>query len=482
MSPRRGRRGRGRILAAAVFGVVGLGAASGALADLNGFSDFTLNGGATSDGTTLTVTDGAGSEARSAFNNAIQNVTGFTTTFTYTDVGGGGADGFAFVLQNDPRGVTALGDSGGAIGYAGTDTTRIVNSAANEYNIFNVSGSGYRTNGQKETGSTGSVDIRSGNPIEVTLRYGNGPTLTETLRDTVTGATSFKAYAANIPAAVGGSTALVGFTGGTGGVASTQTLTNFSFTNTTPVLRKVTPISVSGFNQDVVVEAGAVNDPTNHYLGAITSTLDGSTAKTGATFYEKGLPGTVGGLPTGGTNFVSQDDANATFALQSATGNNALELNKTNPSGTLTFAAPVNLSQLAILATTGSGSYLSAPMTLHFADGRPDIVLAYSAPDWFGRDGAALLGVDRINATTGVPDNNTGDPRLYETSLDLTQFGLSDDPISGITFNFGGGTDGGGNTEIFGVSGTVVPEPAAVGVLLLGGIGALVTRRRRRAR
>jgi hypothetical protein len=475
------------VWAAAALAVVGLGGASWARADLSGFSNFTLNGGATSDGTTLTLTDGAGSEARSAFNSAIQNVTSFTVTYTYTDVGGGGADGAAFVLQNDPRGVTALGDSGGAIGYAGTATTKIVNSAADAFNIFNVSGSGYSINGNKETGSTVPVDVRSGNPIEVTLRYGNGPTLTETLHDTVTGATSFKAYAANIPAAVGGSTALVGFTGGTGGVASTQTVSNFTFANTTAVIRSVAPIAVSGFNQDVVVEAGAVNDPTNHYLGAVTSTLDGSTAKTGATFYEKGLPGTVGGLPAGGASFVSQDDPNATFALQSATGSNSLELNKSspigangNPGGTLTLATPTRLAQLAILATTGSGSYTSAPMTIHFSDGRPDLVLAYSAPDWFGRDGAALLGVDRINATTGVPDNNTGDPRLYETTLDLTQFGVEGSPISSITFDFGGGTTGGGNTEIFAVSGSPVPEPAAVGLLLLGGIGMLAGRRRTR--
>jgi hypothetical protein len=119
-------------------------------------------------------------------------------------------------------------------------------------------------------------------------------------------------------------------------------------------------------------------------------------------------------------------------------------------------------------------------MTLHFSDGRPDAVLAYSAGDWFGRDGAGLLGVDRVNVdTTGDPDNNTTDPRLYETSLDLTQFGLSDSPISSITFNFGGGDTGGGNTEIFAVSGTVVPEPAAVGLLLVGGMGTLITRRRR---
>ena len=155
-------------------------------ADINGFSAFTLNGGATSDGTTLTLTDGAGSEARSAFNNAVQNITSFTTAFTYTDVGGGGADGFAFVVQNDPRGTAALGGGGGAIGYG--DPTHITNSAANVYNIYNggTIGSGYSTNGGKEIGPTGPVNVASGNPIRVTLSYGGGPTLMETLTDTVT--------------------------------------------------------------------------------------------------------------------------------------------------------------------------------------------------------------------------------------------------------------------------------------------------------
>jgi hypothetical protein len=469
---------------AAALGVVGLTGALAARADLNGFSNFTLNGGATTDGTTLTITDGAQSEARSAFNNAIQNVTSFTTTFTYTDVGGGGADGFAFVVHNDPRGVAALGDSGGAIGYAGTDVTRIQPSAADSFNIYTgnggISGSGYRTNGNKEIGATTPVDVASGHPILVTLRYSGGPTLTETLTDTVANTTSFKAYSANIPSAVGASTAYVGFTGGTGGATATQTISNFTFSNVTAVARASTPLAVSGFNQDVVVEAGATNDATNHYLGAVTSTLDGSTAKTGATFYEKGLPGTVGGLPAGGASFVSQDDPNTTLALQSATGNNSLELNKTNPTGTLTLASPKALSQLVVLATTGSGSYLSAPMTLHFSDGRADLLLAYSAPDWFGRDGAALLGVDRIDAGAGKPDNNTGDPRLYETSLDLTQFGVENSPISSISFDFGGGTTGNGNTEIFAVSGAATPEPASFGLVLIGGMGYLARRRRSR--
>jgi hypothetical protein len=464
-----------RIFMAAACALAGLSPL--ARADLGGFTGFTLNGGATSDGTTLTLTDGAQSEARSAFNAAVQNITSFTTSFTYTDVGGGGADGFAFVVHNDPRGATALGDPGGSLAYGGSATTKITPSAADGFNIFGNSASGYSTNGNKEVGATGSVNINSGNPINVTLRYTGGRTLTETLTDTVTGATSFKAYAANIPGAVGASTAYVGFTGATGGVTSTQTISNFTLTNVPTVTRTSTPLAVTGFNQDIVVEAGATNDPTNHYLGAVTATLDGNTTnpKNGATFYERGLPGTNGGLPAGGATFVSQNDPNTTFRLQSATGNNSLQLNASNASGTLTLSTPSAVSQLVVLATTGSGNNPSAPMTLHFSD-HPDLVLAYAAPDWFFRDGAGLAGLDRINAGTGTPDGNTTDPRLYETSLDLTQFGVENNLLMSITFGYGGQ----GNTEIMAVSASPTPEPTTLGLFALGGMGLLARRRRNR--
>ena len=222
-------------MAAATLAVVGLGGRMAHWPTSTVSPNFTLNGGATSDGTTLTVTDGAG-EAQAHFRRSMprQNVTSFTTSFTYTDVGGGGRTGsrslFTTIRAVRPRWATPVDRS------ATGETPRLLPSAADSFNIFGTAGSGYRTNGNKETGPTGPVNIGSGNPINVTLRY-TGPTLTETLTDTVTGATSFKAYAANIPAAVGASTGYVGFTGGTGGVASTQTISNFTLNNATAVAR-----------------------------------------------------------------------------------------------------------------------------------------------------------------------------------------------------------------------------------------------------
>src|SRR5262249_53332920 len=77
----------------------------------------TFDGGAAVVSNRLRMTDGVGNEARAVYATAPQNVAAFTTTFTYTK--SGGADGLTFVLQRDPRGLTAVGDAGGSLAYGG---------------------------------------------------------------------------------------------------------------------------------------------------------------------------------------------------------------------------------------------------------------------------------------------------------------------------------------------------------------------------
>ena len=57
----------------------------------------------------------------------------------------------------------------------------------------------------------------------------NGTTLNLTLTDLVTMATWSHPFAVNIPATVGGNTAYVGFTGGTGGLTAIQQILNWSY-------------------------------------------------------------------------------------------------------------------------------------------------------------------------------------------------------------------------------------------------------------
>ena len=233
------------VLLAACAGAawVGIVPAPAARADINGFDPATFivsnnaSGQAAISGGTLTITTTVNSQASSAFNNTPQNIGNFTANFTYTDVSTGGADGFAFILQNDPRGLNALGDGGGSIGYGGANP--IKPSAAVDFNIY--SGNGGSRMGFTDTGNvrysfpnTGAVDITNGQPVNVTISYapkGNAGVLTATLQQ---GANTFtRSTAYNATALAGGSTALVGFSGGTGGLNANQTLSNFTFTSGT---------------------------------------------------------------------------------------------------------------------------------------------------------------------------------------------------------------------------------------------------------
>ena len=154
------------------------------------------------------------------------------------------------------------------------------------------------------------------------------------------------------------------------------------------------PIAVSGFNQDVVVEKGAVNDPTTHFSAAVTATMDAGTAKIANTWYESGLPGGEGGgLPSAGV-FTSAADPSARFLLAPYTGPNALFLDQDNPSGTLTFATPMDLHSLSILTSSGLGTSTSPVLglTIHFTDGTPAMSgLSVVSPDWFNNGPAALV-------------------------------------------------------------------------------------------
>ena len=100
-------------------------------------NQMTFNGtsgiaGVSADNSTLTITTAANGEDTSAFYNTPVTYQNFDANFNYTDVSTGGADGFAFVLQNS--GLNALGGGGGSIGYSG-----ITPSFGVEFNVYNNS-------------------------------------------------------------------------------------------------------------------------------------------------------------------------------------------------------------------------------------------------------------------------------------------------------------------------------------------------------
>jgi hypothetical protein len=219
----------------------------------NGFAQGSVmfNGSAILSGTRLQITDGnpAGYEAGSAWYSIPGNIQSFTTDFSFQITPGTvpTADGMAFVIQGGTT--AALGPEGGGLGY-GPDAptnptasahTPIAKSVAVKFDLYDnvgegVDSTGIYTNGVSPTTpavdmTSSGVDLHSGNVFKVHMTY-DGTTLTMTITDTTNAAKTFTtSQPINIPSIVGGNTAFVGFTGGTGGLTAVQGILTWTFTN-----------------------------------------------------------------------------------------------------------------------------------------------------------------------------------------------------------------------------------------------------------
>ncbi len=120
----------------------------------------TLNGNAAQSGSSLRLVPSVLSQKGSAFYAApVTVVNGFDTKFTFqtSAPSGGGADGFTFVVHNDPRADTFLSDHAGAMGYGAFATspagTALANCLVVEFDTF--------------LGTFGGFSDLSGNEISV---------------------------------------------------------------------------------------------------------------------------------------------------------------------------------------------------------------------------------------------------------------------------------------------------------------------------
>lgn len=218
----------------------------------NGFAGATaaINaaGNATSfSGSKLLLTDGAPGqhEAGAAWYKTQQNITSFTTDFTFQFGSGQSVPaiiGITFCVQNMPNtgspygqyGLNAVADSNmaGYGGYLVSGQYPITHSIAVKFDMNSGNGQINYPAGQSPN-STGlylnggpgaalvpqndlnpySINFYSGNVMAVHIVY-DGSLLTMTLTDTVTKAQARQVWPVNIPAAIGGNTAWVGFTAG----------------------------------------------------------------------------------------------------------------------------------------------------------------------------------------------------------------------------------------------------------------------------
>ncbi len=224
------------------------------------------------------------SQASSVFNTTKVSVTsGYVASYVYLSRGGNSdrADGVAFILQNDPRGISALGGCGSGDGYSQINggspilksdifvlDTHAVSQTGHTTNGVELSdGGGYHT-GQTLTGGTDTfvtttsagagytgLSVREAQPIYAKLVYNpTTSTVLETLTNLTTGQNFIHTYTGiNLITTVSGNSAYLGFSGATGSLVAWQTISSFrystgtdydtvSYTNTFRVADGATPV------------------------------------------------------------------------------------------------------------------------------------------------------------------------------------------------------------------------------------------------
>ncbi|MBX3402326.1 MAG: hypothetical protein KF699_02830 [Phycisphaeraceae bacterium] len=225
-----------------------------------------------------------------------------------------------------------------------------------------------------------------------------------------------------------------------------------------PAITQLDPLAVTGFNRDIVVE----NTATPPYANFAES-FD---LINNLCLYETGLPGSIKGLPAGGM-FFSESNAAIVGQLAPYDQPNALLLTSIIPAATLTLdpgdQRPYDL--LAVFASTSSGGGLGS-LVIHFTDSTSSDPIAFNAQDWFFvTTSNAMSNLGRLNLNTdAIDDGSAGNPRIYQSVLNLSGLGLNNRAVQSITFT----RPATGATAIFGISGQEVSGPVGACVLADG--------------
>jgi gliding motility-associated-like protein len=191
----------------------------------------------------------------------------------------------------------------------------------------------------------------------------------------------------------------------------------------THLLAQFTPITVTGFNHDVVAESGTSS------VAVTTTQIDGpNVTASNSVLYSAAFATanaiTAGGLPDAGT--FSSTTAGS-YALASYTSNNALIVPRSQ-SGTLSLQTPAAYSKIRILAFSAEANTVACLLniSLGFSDGTITPYLTnYTLSDWFGGTlNVAAQGMGRIKRQAAGPYTPEGisqnNPRFYFIEITIS--------------------------------------------------------------
>ncbi|PWU10033.1 MAG: hypothetical protein C5B50_26210 [Verrucomicrobia bacterium] len=230
--------------------------------------------------------------------------------------------------------------------------------------------------------------------------------------------------------ASGGNTCLFALSGSTGG--------GFS------------PISFTGYNQDMVIEAGA-----QHFVGQsyTTASMDSGTANLGASWYEVGYsttpsfaPGT--GVPFVGSAFTSQSQSDHHYKMAPTyVGNDVCYVDASN-NHTITLATPNTFWALSFLTAAGHGPG-NINYTVHHSDTTTESG-TFVSPDWFGSGITAWAANGRVDVANGNLDTSANGRRLLSVDIGVWN---TNSPVTSVDLGFGSGNDSSACAAVFALSG-----------------------------
>lgn len=211
-----------------------------------------------------------------------------------------------------------------------------------------------------------------------------------------------------------------------------------------------TPIAVTGFNADLVVESTAARRQA--LTTATTGSMEGGVVNSGRTWYEKGYyslnPAT--GLPAAGSILTNSAAPDHRYVLAASyTANNALGFDSDWPNAVLTPATPAAYTALSFLCAAGHGPVTNQCIVTHangFSETNTLVI-----PDWFDSAPAAFVSSGDLNLNIRAVDSvGANNPRLFGVDLPLAN---TTSPVTNVFLTFQGGPPN-SHAAIFALSGS----------------------------
>jgi hypothetical protein len=385
----------------------------------NGFSSTTglkLNGSAiATNDTRLQLTNGGLNEAGSVWWNTPIGIQAFTTDFEF-QLSNARGNGFTFAIQN--MAPTALGGWSAGLGYQ-----NIQKSVAIKFNFYDYMNEGSDSTGVYTDGeapvlptvdiSSSGIQLGSGDAIVANITY-NGTTLTLHLRDVVSNDTFTMSKTINIPEIVGSNTAYVGFTGGSGGLSSSQKILNWTYAT-----HSVAP---------AFAPAGGT------YKAAQKIVLTSATPSAAIYYTTNGTQPTAISKLYSGPIAVSASQTIEAIAISSAEGQSNVSEAKYVIGSTakgaqfsLSAASPANLAQgksegVPVRITPENG--FKGKVSLHCSVA-PDFPAANDPPSCVVTQPSNISGASSVGATLTVSAQSNTSPGLYTATIGAASGTLS---------------------------------------------------------